>query len=602
MARVHGLRYLRLGWFAVVATCGASSTFAGDLREVPQLRRPVALAVQGDRLWVANRRSGSLSLVDLPGRKVIGEHAIGKQLEDVTAIPGGAHLLVADSGGDQLLLVDGQTARVMERLTLPADPVQVRVAADGSFCSVTSLWAHQVSLIDLAPPDSPDSGPRLRLRAKIDLPFAPRCQWLARDGLRLVVADGFGGRLAVIDPTAARVLAVRTFDGHNLSGIAADADERELLVSHQLLNEAVPTTRDRVFWGTLMGNVVRSIPLADLLSIPEDGPLGRESRVYDLAHWSLHPLGRPGAATGDPGAIAVTRDGKTVIALAGVGEVAYRSAPLQPFYQRQVGRRPSAIALDDKRQVAFIANKFDDSLSVLDLESGEVTDTIPLGRPGELTAADRGEIMFYDARFSLDGWYSCHSCHTDGHSNGLLNDNLSDEAFGASKRVLSLLGVGDTGPWTWSGEQESLQEQAHKSTTITMRDHEGMHATEENMAALTAYMQTLSPPPSLLAARGQVNEQERALGERVFAAQGCVECHRPPTYTTPSAYDVGLEDAAGRREFNPPSLRGVSQRPRLFHDNRAGSLEDVLVKHRHGDVYDAPPEDLKALLTFLRSL
>src|SRR5690606_12095938 len=131
---------------------------------------------------------------------------------------------------------------------------------------------------------------------------------------------------------------------------------------------------------------------------------------------------------------------------------------------------------------------------------------------------------------------------------------------------------------------------------------EEMHATDENTSALAAYMSTLKPPPAILAARGQIDEDARERGEEVVERQGCVECHRLPTYTTPAVYDVGLEDAHGRRKFNPPSLRGVSQRPTLFHDNRARSLEDVLIKHRHGEVYDASPEDLQALLTFLRSL
>ena len=47
---------------------------------------------------------------------------------------------------------------------------------------------------------------------------------------------------------------------------------------------------------------------------------------------------------------------------------------------------------------------------------------------------------------------SCHSCHTDGHTNGQLNDNLSDfKTFGAPKRVLSLLGKRDTMPLAWNG-------------------------------------------------------------------------------------------------------------------------------------------------------
>lgn len=49
---------------------------------------------------------------------------------------------------------------------------------------------------------------------------------------------------------------------------------------------------------------------------------------------------------------------------------------------------------------------------------------------------------------------------------------------------------------------------------------------------------------------------------RVFEKLDCVHCHKPPTYTSDQAYDVGLPDEAGLRRFNPPSLLGLSQLPR----------------------------------------
>jgi YVTN family beta-propeller protein len=383
--------------------------------------------------------------------------------------------------------------------------------------------------------------------------------------------------------------------------LAADHDEKELIVAHQMLSEAVPTTRDRIFWGNLMQNLVRSIPLEDLFESGADNA-PEATPPQDLSRWSLYPLGRPGAATGDPAAIAIASDGKAVLALGGVGQIAFRTAPLQPFFHRPVGRRPVAVVFDPEERFAYVANMFDDSISVFDFQTGEVTETISLGPRPELSLADRGEMMFHDASFSLDGWYSCHSCHTDGHSNGLRNDNLTDETYGAPKRVLSLLGVGDTAPWAWSGAQQSLEEQTRKSITVTMRDHEERHATAENLAALAAYLRTAAPPPSLLAARGQIDEAARERGRQVFHAQGCADCHRPPTYTTQAAYDVDLVDEQGRREFNPPSLRGVSQRDGLFHDNRAAGLEEVLTRFNHGGAGSLPPQDQADLLHFLQSL
>ncbi|MEC8507764.1 MAG: hypothetical protein VXZ53_12360, partial [Planctomycetota bacterium] len=79
-------------------------------------------------------------------------------------------------------------------------------------------------------------------------------------------------------------------------------------------------------------------------------------------------------------------------------------------------------------------------------------------------------------------------------------------------------------------------------------------------------------------------------------------CHQPPLYTSPDLYDVGFEDEEGNREFNPPSLRGVSQRGPYFHDNRAGSLEEVLEKFRHQVTKELTSQERRDLIHFLRSL
>jgi cytochrome c peroxidase len=58
----------------------------------------------------------------------------------------------------------------------------------------------------------------------------------------------------------------------------------------------------------------------------------------------------------------------------------------------------------------------------------------------------------------------------------------------------------------------------------------------------------------------------------------------------------------GNRRFNPPSLRGVSQRAAFFHDGRAKSLADVFAVHHHpGDTRLAAAE-LADLLVFLGSI
>jgi cytochrome c peroxidase len=91
-------------------------------------------------------------------------------------------------------------------------------------------------------------------------------------------------------------------------------------------------------------------------------------------------------------------------------------------------------------------------------------------------------------------------------------------------------------------------------------------------------------------------------GREIFGRYACASCHRPLLYTSPATYDVGLADERGNKQFNPPSLRGVSQGGPYFHDGRAATLAEVFTTYRHqvrGSLVDG---DLHDLLQFLESL
>ncbi|MEX0715721.1 MAG: cytochrome c peroxidase [Planctomycetaceae bacterium] len=570
---------------------------AGDRPELPafrqaRLRQPIALALIGDRAYVANRKIGSLSVVDLAARKVVAEIDLGKRLSDVRSIPGTETLLVVDDETHELLLLDvpAETHElapptVGARLGVAAHPVKIAVADDGSRAAIASLWSRRLTLVKLfrANDDSPPTIERV-----VDLPFAPRETMFVAEGRRVVVADAFSGRLAIVDAETGKLLSEQRVPGHNIRGLALDLDGRDLLVSHQFLDAEVHTDHERVFWGNLMQNFVRSVPLRELA---DDAP----DRTVDYKY----PLGRPGSATGDPASILVTAAGQTVIALEGIGELAIRTGPTKPFLQRKLGKRPVALALMEDGRRVVVADASTDSLAILDLDDVTVGEPIPLGPPREPTLAERGERLFHDATLSLDGWFSCHSCHTDGHSNGSLNDNLGDASFGAAKRVLSVLGTDDTAPFAWRGITSTLDAQVRKSLQTTMQAD---HVRDDDVTALVAYLKTLESPPGIAVARGAVDRAAAARGRAVFESHGCAACHAPPHYTSEAVHDVGLSDDDGHAEFNPPSLRGVSQRDSFFHDNRAATLRAVFEEHRHPNGTRIAKKELADLLAFLESL
>jgi cytochrome c peroxidase len=336
-------------------------------------------------------------------------------------------------------------------------------------------------------------------------------------------------------------------------------------------------------------NVIRTVKISSLHAVqPSTSPAG------DLVY-----LGHPDRAAGDPAGLIVSDDGRQILAFAGVSEIAISDREADYFQRVAVGRRPTALMLGTKGRNIYVANMMDDSVSIVPIDASSDVRSIQLGPPRELSLVEQGEQLFYDATLSSDGWLSCHSCHTDGHTNGRLNDNFGDGSAGAPKRVLSLLGVGATGPWSWSGKVVSLEEQVRKSIRTTMRGEEPTHA---QVAALAAYLRTLSPPPSLLSARQQQPGETVSRGARVFRQQGCVDCHQPNRFTSPEIYDVGLQDRLGNRRFNPPSLLGVSQRSALFHDGRAASVQDVLLGHRHGIAQDVSQTEIEELIDYLNSL
>src|SRR5262245_47598977 len=157
---------------AIVLLC-ISAASAADLS--PALRRPVAIAPSADGQWlhVANRDSGTLSVIDLKSSQVAAEQKIGQRLSDIATIPGTAQLLATDDTAHELLLIaaDGPSVYVNQRLPISPYPVSISVTPDGKTAVIASLWSRRLTFVALD-----EHG--ISIRQVIDLPFAPRCQLL----------------------------------------------------------------------------------------------------------------------------------------------------------------------------------------------------------------------------------------------------------------------------------------------------------------------------------------------------------------------------------------------------------------------------------------
>ena len=583
---------------AMASVANSGEQVSAQQRSLPEYRVPVDLVCQNDALFVANSRTGTVSKIDVASAAVMSEWKVAQSLSGIAAWRNG--LLLLDDHAHRLLWSieePGSSAlQSLLSLELPQYPVDVAVSADETSVAVSSLWSRTVTLF---------RGHRdgLQEQRRLHLSFAPRTLMYLPDG-DLVVADSFAGRLAIVDTAAGSVLKEHDVYGHNIRGLGLNHKHGKLLIACQTLDPATFTTYERVFWGVLMQNGLHSIPLDQLLSSSGDtAPEEAEYSGTSYASQQRYPLGTPSIGSGDPGAMVVTENDTTLILISGVNQLAFRTASHMPFERLKTGKRPEAICLDREQRRAFIANRFDDSITVVSLEdkAPAVETTISLGEIRALTLAEQGEQTFYDASVSLDGWFSCHSCHTDGHTNGQRADTFGDEDRGAPKKVVSLRGVADSGPWAWTGSKKSLDEQIKTSLIISMQTQ--IPTDELPIERLSAYLKTLPPAPSLHHARKEMPSHEMLAEARtVFESVGCQTCHAGPALTSQDTYDVGIQDEQGETLFNPPSLRGVSQRSPYFHDGRAETLADVLKTSHHNSEMPLSETQIERLQLLLESL
>jgi DNA-binding beta-propeller fold protein YncE/mono/diheme cytochrome c family protein len=543
---------------------------------------PIVVHASGDELVIGDR-GGELIVVDPTTRAVRDRKRVGESLTDLKPL-GDDRWLSSTSDGLQLMRREQQSWQTDDDLEL-LHIVDLTVHPNGRTVAAAGLWSRQVSLLTV-------ENRKIQLATTIDLPFAPRSQCWFDDGQSLLVVDSFGGRFAILN-VAGTIQRTGSMRVHNVRGLVADDREGQMYVSHQTMNPVATTERESIFWGGVIRSLYSRVSFAELVNAAEP--------ILE----TVYPLSTPGDAAADPGPMVTLPDGGVAIALSGVGQLGVRLSGSGVLLRRNVGQRPQGVAFDAARREIYVVSTLSDRLSVLELDNPEAVHHIRFREtPDDLTSAERGERLFYDGRLSLDGWFSCHSCHTDGHANGQNNDNLGDGDFGRPKRVPSLLGVGESGPWAWNASKDHLSEQILGSVKTTMQ---GEGIDEQAAHDLAEYLRTLAPPPGLEKARGRMDKGQpevgrRDAGERIFRRAGCVDCHAPPSYTTESVYDVGLTSVGEPVKFNPPSLRGVSQRDNLFHDGRANSLEEVINQYQHGQDNPLSEDDRASLLAFLRSL
>lgn len=542
--------------------------------------------------------NGELAVIDTSNQELLSTTQIGVELVDLTKIErnGEFEFLSVDRQNHELIsfhLNSDPTPEVNWRLNVSKFPNQIAVGQQG-LIAVAGLWSRKLTLIHSA-----DSELTPKILGHIELDFAPgQLVWLNEHRNFLLVVGAFGNQQAVIHVSEESIQSgkldsdpikiSRSFPDRRVGGIAAS--DGKIVMATQMLNPLAHSNRNDVHWGLMLSNDIETFDQKEYLA-----------DTFDFSKHRVHqPIGGAGDAKSDPERVVLTKSNMMIIVLGGANQIAVGSTREFGFAYLYAGNRPVDVALSKDEKSCYVANQLDDSISLMDIENLEKIATVRLGTTEKFSLEEQGERLFYDASLSHDGWMSCHSCHVNGHTSGLANDNMSDGTFGTPKQIISLLGHGGTEPMAWNGDNQTLEKQIHKSLEVTMQSDK--RPDPNQVKAIAAFVRQLPAPPSLSAARDEETPERVAAGKLLFHQLDCIRCHAPPSYTSPQNYSVGLEDEKGLDRFNPPSLIGLSQRDTFFHDGRITNLEEVFTEAKHQVPDDFLDQQRSDLMAFLNSL
>lgn len=549
----------------VSATSRASQEVAAYFSPVD-----VALSNDGQFLLTVHQGRNLLTVTEVQSGRVMDQQTVGQRPIYLERIPRSDEFLVTcveDGTLERWAWVD-QTLKRQAVNHLGFEPHGVAIDAEQGRCFVALTMVHQIAVVDLR---------TLRLQQLWDVGRWPRYLAFSPKSRQLVVGTSGDRGISVLNTETGEVERQEKFVGLNIGHVVIDPQGEHAYYPWMVYRHmAISPVNIRKGW--VMASRLGRFPL------------GSSAKRETM---SLDPEGE---AIADVHGIGFTANEQLIVSAAGTHELlvyALRDLPFRDFggtdhvdpqllkdrsrFRRiKLGGRPLGLEVSPQSGKVFVANYLLDCVQVVNLDDNRVEQVYRFGPEREPSLARKGEAIFYDATYSLDQWYSCHTCHYEGGTNASTMDTLNDGSRATFKTVLPLYQLTKTGPWTWHGWQTDLNDAMEKSITTTMQ---GKNPPDADVRALLAYFEQLPYPSNPFRHPTALDAESVARGKRIFLSEEfqCATCHSGEYFTDGEIHDVGLGSSKDRYEgHNSPSLRGVYRKVLLLHDGRSESLVDVL--------------------------
>ena len=171
---------------------------------------------------VLNSREDSMSLIDPSSYKEIGRVPVGKGPHHLLATPDNSHLIVANAGSNNLVVVDPKTAEFRKRISRIADPYHLGFSRDGRWFVANGNRLNRVDIYRYKDLD-------FTLAAKLMMPSTPSHMTFSTDNIVFVTLQDSNQLVAVALETQKVKWKVGT--GPSPAGVWLTPDGKYLLVA-----------------------------------------------------------------------------------------------------------------------------------------------------------------------------------------------------------------------------------------------------------------------------------------------------------------------------------------------------------------------------------
>ncbi len=618
-----GLSATALTFFSVALWTGSpvhADEHRGSVEDVDYASPlEVLLSPDGARLYVLCQQSQEVRVLDAASYAVIKNIAVGRVPRGISLSPDGARLFVTNSWDDTLSIIDTNALVVVATWPVGAEPSSVVEDRQGKRLFIANRISNDVAVLDAQ--TGAEEKRLLAGRGSSYLALSP-------DGTKLYATHVYPNasphrtapesEITVID--VARAVVVDRIPLHGIAGVfhmAFSGDGRLGVVAEYHPKNLVPLAHlehGGAFEDTL---TVFGADVGKTVEVPLD----------ELECYASQPFGV--AIAPDKSRIYVTSGGSEIVTVVDVPRMLrFIHAHNGPFVQDlsasanyvvariAVGLNPRGLTLTRDGRRLFVANRLDDTISLIDTRTNRVTSTITLAGPKTITALRHGEQTFYTARYSFQGQIGCANCHIDSSFDGI-QWNLEPDGFGRSIVDNKLLeGVKDTEPYKWTGTNPNIPTECGPRTEKYFWRSENYD--NLTLADLTVYVRSIAPRPNRWRLAGGELTPPQERGQAIFERSvdkfkkpipeynRCSYCHSGPKGTNQKIVDVGTRKPTDNTGLlKAPPLTNIALTAPYLHDGSARSLEEIWTVYnpedKHGRTNDLTKDELNDLIEYLRT-